>query len=444
MAWAGARRRRPGRSSALRKGAPCRPPPGRWPPGRWAEAVARSLSISRKPFRSSFRLEAPSRIRLIRPEPVTDPPWPSTAWPARWSPRSPRSRPSGRRCAGKARSRRRRSGRPPPRSGLRPSVSPGCRPASPAPSPCPPGCARRRPAGPRAAEPRPGGELAAHRTLAGDRHPERGRRGLRRQDDAAVALSPCALVAVMSSDSTLPASRPLTAPSMPEAVGVPRPRAPASFATRVPSSRAPCPCSVRVASVFPARSSSRSPKVRARHLGADIRAGVGEGGRRGRCGRRRSGKLEMRAALRSAKPHGGGLQGAQLAAAEPALAVEARGVSRLGVRQRPAAVQAPEAAVGLPLGLGRIDQAFERPVGGQLAVLTVTVEPSKRRFPAVRFSAARAPLAASAISRFPPPVRRRAARRGSPRPPGSPPTASGCGATGIPRPSPRLHPPRGP
>ncbi len=45
-----------------------------WP---LAVADARSLSMTRKPLRSSLKLLTPSRARLMRPEPDTVPPCPS-------------------------------------------------------------------------------------------------------------------------------------------------------------------------------------------------------------------------------------------------------------------------------------------------------------------------------------------------------------------------------
>jgi hypothetical protein len=47
-----------------------------WP---LAVAEASSLSMTRKPFRSSLKLPRPPRARLIRPEPAIVPPWPSPA-----------------------------------------------------------------------------------------------------------------------------------------------------------------------------------------------------------------------------------------------------------------------------------------------------------------------------------------------------------------------------
>ena len=124
----------------------------------------------------------------------------------------------------------------------------------------------------------------------------------------ALAFRPWALAAVMPSVSVLPASRPCTTPSTPEAAGAPRPRAPASLASKRPVEPRTAPLQGQ-GRVDPAgHVLVEQAKAKAGDLGVHVGAGLRQASVQVDPAAVRSRQPQPRALLRSAEPGRGGLQ----------------------------------------------------------------------------------------------------------------------------------------
>ena len=320
-----------------RTASPCRRRRGRWWPGRWPRRSPGRCRSAGSPSGPGGSWRRPRAARLIRPEPVTEPPWPSTplAWvtlTAFWA-KSAFSGHVAQRQAGRAvveaaaldgDLRRWRWDRP----GVPPSV------------PCVRHLAGQAAlAADQQVPQRPhlalGEELPAHRPLAGDGDAERRGGGLGRQHDAGVGVQALGVGGGERRGRALsPVSRPRTAPSTPEAAGASRARGrrpawpPAS-----PSSRAPRPCSARVGVDPPGQVLVEQAQRQRRSPGRARRRRRRTAGRRGRCGRRRRRRACSRA-LRSGPPKRSWAVSRVRRSRPPsrALPVEARRVAGLGRR----------------------------------------------------------------------------------------------------------------